>query len=826
MHQTSNTMLLMLAFVTFCLSACGGGSSGSSADRNVNQIAIDGEVAIARSNSTLYSMEGADVSIYGVDKDLVLRGKQQVAVGSSTVDKDGAIRLALPSSLVSDSRLYVVEVKCPAAPPATTCEVEAPIHVMLSGRQLRQGTWTASALTEIVYQNLAYYVAAEYSADQVANIMNRMASWLFNQPPTKSIAYYDLLRWHPDRSAEYPPPAHALLLEQLLDNLISGFDARENRRLSVQYIQPMIASADPGGWFFDIEIKNNLAFITDTRFGIRVYDISQPEELREIGSLGLNTTGRDIALYGDYAFVAAGTGLHIVNIKIPQTPELLKTLPFTDVHSISITGQSLIVSDGANGALIYSIINPTNPVISRSYRTAFDAHKAVLDGNILYALFINTELPSPNSKPGKLLVVDISQFGQSDIYFGDSDGRHLTLLPEHLYVTARSGITVFDRSNPDSLEQVEHLELDFAATDVVLGENAIYLLQHGGDIQVIDIKQPASPEFTTHITTPALTYSAAINEHRLFVAAGPSGLLSMDPDKLVKPVNQPVFSVDRFVRSTWVNNNKLFTHEIDYGVEIQDISNPSMPKHFGKYEDPEQQIQGITLRNDIAYITFYGNGVQAVDFSNPESPALVAEYDIGAWGNSVLVDGNVAFIDFMEQGLRVVDISDPNQMVTMGQMESIGQILRSTKIGDYLYASLGPGGLAIIDIHNLSDPYLIDYMADLGQVLDVAHIGDFAYVATRASGIHVLDVTNPAEPGLIATIDLEEPVYHIIFNSHYAYIANHSSGVTVMDVSTPSAPKILGTAPTSSYALHLTTHGNDLYVSTSRGVEKLSLIKQ
>ncbi|RLT95969.1 LVIVD repeat-containing protein [Ketobacter sp.] len=818
--------MMMLAVMVYALSACGGGGSGSSADRNANQIAINGQVAIARSDSTFYSMEGADFAIYGLDKDLVLRGKQQVALGNGKVEQDGTLRLAVPSSAVRDSRLYVVEITCPPTPPATTCAVEAPIHVMLSGRQLQQGNWTASALTEIVYQNLAYYVAAEYSADQLANIMNSMASWLFNQSPSKRITYQDLLRWHPDRSAEYPPTARSLLLEQVLDNLISGFDVKENRRLSVQYIQPMVASADPGGWFFDIEIQDHLAFIADTRFGLRVYDISQSEELQEIGSLSMNSTGRDIALYGDYAFVSARDRLHIVDITVPQAPRILNTLKLTDVHSISITGQNLIVSDGVNGVLIYSIINPDNPFIFRSYPASLEAHKAVLDGNILYALFINTEIPSPESKPDKLLVVDISQSDSNDIYFGDIDGRHLTLLPEHLYVTSPRGITVFDRSRPDTLVQVGHLELDFAITNAVLGDDEIYLLQHGGDIQVVDIKQLANPSLLTRISTPTLTYSAAIKEQRLFVAAGPSGLLSMELDKLADPISRPIISENRFVRSTWANNDRLFSHELDYGIEVLDISRPSTPKHSAKYEDPERHISGITPHNGIAYLTLYGNGVQALDFSDPTAPTLLAEYDVGAQAYSILIDGNVAYIDFEDQGLHVVDISDPAQMMTIGRMESIGQILRSTKIGDYLYSALGPGGLAIIDVNNPTDPQLIAVTDDLGQVLSVARLGDFAYVATRDSGIHVLDVSSPAEPSLATTIDLEDPAYHIIFNGRYAYIANHSSGVTVMDVSTPSAPEILGTAPTSSYALHLTAHGNNLYVSTSRGVERLSLIKQ
>ena len=818
--------MLMLAFVTVCLSACGGGGSGSSADRNANQVAINGQVAIARSNGTFHSMEGADVTIYGLNKYLVLRGKQQVALGGSTVEKDGAIRLALPSTVVSDPRLYVVEITCPVAAPGTPCEVEAPIHLMLSGQQLKQSTWTASGLTEVIFQNLAYYVAAEYSADQLADILNRMASWMFNLPPSETISYQELVRWHPDRSADYPTIARAQLLEQVLDNLVSGFDASVNKNLAVQFIRPMLASADPGGWFFDIKIQNHSAFVTDTSYGLRVYDISKPDELKEIGSLALTPTGRSIVLYGDYAYVSARTGLHIVNIETPEAPEFIKTLPFTDVHSVTVSGQTLVVSDGENGTLMYSIINPTNPVLFRSFRTAFEAHKARLDGNILYALFINPEPPTPETGPGKLLVVDISQSNQSALYFGDSHGRHLALLPDYLYIVEREGITVFDRSKPDSLEQIGELPLNFSTTGVVVGADSLYLLEYAGDIRVIDIAQPANPKIITRITTPTINFNAAMDQQYLYVAGGPAGLLSIDAGKSVQPISLPVFSADRFARSAVVDRNKLYLLELDSGIQLQDITQPSNPIYVGAYEEPERRIRGFTLHNNIGYVRFYDNGIQSVDFTTPGSPSPLAVYDAGASASSVLIEDDVAFIDILEQGLHVVDISDPSQMVKIGQLDSIGQIIRSVKIGDYIYASMGPGGLGIIDVQNLSNPQFIGYVNDIEQVFYVAHLGSFAYVVTKSSGVHVLDITDPAAPILVTTIDLPEEAYHIVFHGQYAYIANHSAGVTVLDVSDRSDPEIVGTADTLGYAYYVAAFGDDLYVSTSRGVERLSLIKQ
>ncbi|MEE2732617.1 MAG: hypothetical protein VYA55_17485 [Pseudomonadota bacterium] len=827
MHRSSNISMMMLAVMVYALSACGGGGSGSSADRNANQIAINGQVAIARSDSTFYSMEGADFAIYGLNKDLVLRGKQQVALGNGKVEQDGALRLAVPSSAIRDSRLYVVEITCPPTPPATTCAVEAPIHVMLSGRQLQQGNWTASALTEIVYQNLAYYVAAEYSADQLANIMNSMARWIFNTPSPSTITYQDLLRWHPLHTADYPPITRVPLFDLVLANLVSDFNVGHHKTLATQYINPVLSSVSTNGRFMDVAIKGEYAFVTDVLFGLRVYDISKVDSMAEVGSLGLSKKARDIVLYGDYAYLSAGNGVHVVSIQNPRSPDLIDTIPMTSVRSLAVSGQTLVISDREEGARILSIHNPRSPLgLSRHIVVEYEANSARFEDNILYALYTSFDPSREDSERSRLLVKDISQAAESRIYFGATQGHHLALLPGYLYVVGRDGIEIFDRSNPADFHKVGELPLRYSSSELMVVGDTAYLLESTGNIRIIDVSDPSTPEIIGRIITPSPNYGISAHDKLLYVAGGPSGLLAMDAHQFLSPISTPLFAVDSIARSTLVNNGNLYVVEHDFGVHTLNVNQPSKPAYESGYEQIESSTRDFVLNNGIGYVATDGVGVQAVDFSLPSSPILLGEYDAPDRVSTVLLEDNVAYLSALEQGLYVVDVSDPAQMLEISRLSLTGSLLSTAKIDDYLFASSGSLGLGIINISNLSDPQLQRYVDGVRYASHVARLGDFAYVAANSAGVIVLDIRDPSTPTVVTTIDTPGLAFHLAFDGQYAYVADYGGGVTVLDVSDASDPRLIGSADTLGYAYHVTAHGNNLYVSTSRGVERLSLIKQ
>ena len=177
-------------------------------------------------------------------------------------------------------------------------------------------------------------------------------------------------------------------------------------------------------------LQGNYIYVAD-EFGLRIFDISDPANIRNVGQLQLNTGGQDtlgVAVSGRYAYIAdAMTGVRIVDVDIPSSPQLVGTfttsgfnqavavsgnrlyagnadgtLQVVDVsdpanplelgryrnpgavYGLTVVDNQLYVSDGGGGVQILDISNPAAVTLSASLDTPGDARQAVPLGNVLY----------------------------------------------------------------------------------------------------------------------------------------------------------------------------------------------------------------------------------------------------------------------------------------------------------------------------------------------------------------------------------------------------------------------------------------------------------
>jgi hypothetical protein len=126
-----------------------------------------------------------------------------------------------------------------------------------------------------------------------------------------------------------------------------------------------VGSYVPIGQAHGVAVAGDRAYVAGT-FGFRVCDIGVATAPTELGTLG--TTGYDIALAGDYAFVAGGTfGLRVIDVSISTSPALVATVPLDDyAASVAVEGDLAFVADSEGGMYVFDIRDPTSPVLSHT----------------------------------------------------------------------------------------------------------------------------------------------------------------------------------------------------------------------------------------------------------------------------------------------------------------------------------------------------------------------------------------------------------------------------------------------------------------------------
>ncbi|MFX0063974.1 MAG: LVIVD repeat-containing protein [Candidatus Hermodarchaeota archaeon] len=87
----------------------------------------------------------------------------------------------------------------------------------------------------------------------------------------------------------------------------------------------------------EIHVKGSYAYLTDGDMGLRILDVSNPAEPREVGTLSTPSSPYEIRVMGTYAYVADYDSLRIIDVSTPTSPIEVSFFDRTNYSSIIST---------------------------------------------------------------------------------------------------------------------------------------------------------------------------------------------------------------------------------------------------------------------------------------------------------------------------------------------------------------------------------------------------------------------------------------------------------------------------------------------------------
>ena len=159
-----------------------------------------------------------------------------------------------------------------------------------------------------------------------------------------------------------------------------------------------------GGSEFGMAVQGNYAYVGEGR-SLLILDISNPSSPSRVGKVMLPGAVMDVALSGQYAYIAAlEGGLQVVNISNPAAPSICgfySTTNRASAEGIAILGGLAYVADDYAGLEIFDLGNPVVPALLSSTNCGDGiAVKVMASGGGVFAYL---------STGGRLCVVDVSQ---------------------------------------------------------------------------------------------------------------------------------------------------------------------------------------------------------------------------------------------------------------------------------------------------------------------------------------------------------------------------------------------------------------------------------
>jgi hypothetical protein len=502
-----------------------------------------------------------------------------------------------------------------------------------------------------------------------------------------------------------------------------------------------------------LAIVGDRAYLSDVDDGLHIVNVADPAHPTRVG-FHYQPGILNMAIVGDYAYLAVLGSFHIVNIADPNRPiEVSHYDPPGDssdfgalalgVFDVAVVGTYAYLAV-ASGLDIVNVSNPKTPVEVSLYKTPV-AQSVAVAGQ--YAYLATTQglhvvnIANP-SAPTKTSVYDKAAIGRVNIsenYLYGTDGRSLHII---------NAVT------PQTLVEVGHFDTSgpLLADPIVTVASGFAYVGDGKSLRIISITNPVDLVEAGFYDTPGTVSDVAVSGTYAYVADGQSGLRTIN------------------------------------------LADPAHPTEVGHYLTPGA-ASGIAVAGNYAYISEWpiehdgqwagGGGLRIVNIANPATPVEVGFYDTpGDGAGRVTVVRNYAYVaDGSKGGLRIIDVSDPAHPVEAGFYDTPGSAL-DVAVGSsgYVYVA-DSDSLLVLNVADLKQPIVsgsYPMPRGSGQALYVTLSDNFAYVASGNGGLRIINVSNPAAMSEVGFYAPRAHIPAVAVADGYIYVAQGNCGLAIL----------------------------------------------
>ncbi|MDP8238760.1 MAG: beta-propeller domain-containing protein [Candidatus Hatepunaea meridiana] len=134
-------------------------------------------------------------------------------------------------------------------------------------------------------------------------------------------------------------------------------------------------------------VYGNFAYLIDVVRGLCIVDISDPEHIGRVGCITELTNMTDVFVSDNYAYVTdEDEGLFIIDVSNPRCPEIVGNLDIrTGAKSVFVFGQYAHIAYGTfRGLRIVDVSDPTNPEEIGYYNTDGDASGVTISNELVF----------------------------------------------------------------------------------------------------------------------------------------------------------------------------------------------------------------------------------------------------------------------------------------------------------------------------------------------------------------------------------------------------------------------------------------------------------
>ncbi len=438
----------------------------------------------------------------------------------------------------------------------------------------------------------------------------------------------------------------------------------------------------------DVAVGAGLVVVADGDGGMSVWDVSDPFAPVSLPGIAGPGFARGVALAGTRAYLAAGTGLSVIDVAVSPPALIGRFEEIANTHKeVDVLGDHAYVM-ASFGLNVYDASTPSSPV--PTVERLVGETGAIAGGHA----YVSGDMQS-------LRVYDAS--------------------------APAAPVTVFARRTLGNVLAV-----------AAVGTTA-YVATEGNDVAIVDASTPSAPAIAAEAFTPGRPRDMHIVGDVMYVADEFEGLAIVDISNPLAPalLSSTDFGSLADAFGVTVDGNHVFVAARQRGLVIVDASTPTAPSVVIEVDTPGR-AEYVALGNGHAYVADNASGVAIIDVSVPASASLVGSFLTSVNAQGVAVSGDLLAVGTLQDGVFLYDISAPALPVLLGSYTDASG-LRLEIVGTRLYVANGNAGGYVLDISDPTAPALADTASHGGPVWDVAVAGDHAFFGEGENGLVVTD---------------------------------------------------------------------------------------
>ena len=308
----------------------------------------------------------------------------------------------------------------------------------------------------------------------------------------------------------------------------------------------------------------------------------------------------EVSTQKNYAYVATGDGLAVVDWRTPGRPEVVGTLtaaaPAGGILDAKVEGDLVaLASNGGPGITLVDVSDPTDPMEYGFVDVGHHIHNAFLHDGYAY-LTVNESGDNAFSE-ARTTILDVS-----DPTDPQTVGAYR--LKDHFPAFAAGGVS--------------------PCHDIYVQDDTLYQAFWDAGVVVADVSDPTDPQTITQFgdapeaDTPM---GGSFPLERYLTAPGNAHYVQPSPDGGLVYVGAETFP-DDFVENP--DND-------DYGgIRVFDVSDPTTPMELARIDPPNVDAFRTSHNFDVTanrlHASWYDGGVTVHDVSDPANPETLSSY--------------------------------------------------------------------------------------------------------------------------------------------------------------------------------------------------------